>query len=117
MAPITQDVTPTASAFCPKVTQGTNQVMIPGGMGVKKFVAVVRKVSLASYTIKTFFGFSLNLYNVRRRIVTAHAGRVPGPLNRQISTSWSSSPPLGHLGGISQFNSCLIYCARTALQV
>ena len=61
MAPITQDVTPTASAFCPKVTQGTNQVIIPGGMGVKKVVVVVRKVSLASSTIKTFFGF---LYRV-----------------------------------------------------
>lgn len=34
-APIMHDVTPAASAFLPKVTQGTNQVMIPGVEGVR----------------------------------------------------------------------------------
>lgn len=32
-APIMHDVTPEASAFLPKVTHGTNQVIIPGERG------------------------------------------------------------------------------------
>ena len=89
-APIMHDVTPESSAFLPKVTHGTNQVIIPGERGYIYWEGgVERSETGIENELRTGIRLELRMESMKRDI------NLQRPKSsRQLKIPLSQSPPI-----------------------